>query len=92
MDASSPDHPHTALIALLRTIPAQPIATHHPLALLRPLFAGTMTMAEALSPPIQEALAACEQLAYQHGGRGSSLCSRLADLPAIPASHAIDGW
>ncbi|MFV9506901.1 MAG: hypothetical protein AB4911_20305 [Oscillochloridaceae bacterium umkhey_bin13] len=81
-----------ALIALLRTVPAQPIAPHTPLTLLRPLFAGTMTIAEALSPPIQEALAACEQLAYQHGGRGSSLCSRLADLPAIPASHAIDGW
>ncbi len=48
------------LMLLLRTVPARPIATHDPLALLRSLFAGTMTIEVALSPAIQEAIAACE--------------------------------
>ena len=51
-----------------------------------------MTIEVALSPAIQEAIAACEQLAYQRDGKGRSLCYRLNDLPAIPAIHAIDGW
>jgi hypothetical protein len=86
------DRQHAALIDLLCAIPAQPIETRNPLALLRPLFDGTMTIETALLPTIQEAIAACEQLAYQRDGRGRSLCNRLGELRPIPAPHAINGW
>lgn len=92
MTSPNQDCQYHALIALLSALPAQPIATHNPLALLRPLFDGSMTIEMALSPAIQEAIAACEELAYQRDGKGRSLCYRLNDLPAIPAIHAIDGW
>ncbi len=83
---------YRALIELLGALAAQPIATHNPLALLRPRFDGSMTIAVALSPAIREAIAACEQLAYQRDGKGRSLCDRRNDLPAILAIPASDGW
>ncbi len=81
-----------ALITLLRTIPAQPRDARNPLALLRPLFDGTMTIETALSPAIQDAIAQCEQLAYPRDGRGRNLCDRLSGLPPIPAAHPVSGW
>jgi hypothetical protein len=59
MTTPDQDCQYRALIALLSALPAQPIATHKPLALLRPLFDGSMTIKVALSPAIQEAIAAC---------------------------------
>ncbi|MFV9507830.1 MAG: hypothetical protein AB4911_25050 [Oscillochloridaceae bacterium umkhey_bin13] len=50
-----------ALISLLRDIPAQPSATRNPMAILRPLFAGTMTFEQALSAEVRTAMECCEE-------------------------------
>ncbi len=81
-----------ALIDLVRAIPAQPVDARNPLAPLRPLFDGTMTIEMALSPVIQDAIEQCEQLAYQRDGKGRSLCNRLTGLHPIPAAHPVSGW
>lgn len=84
--------PHAALIALLQTIPAQPIDTRTPLVILRPLIAGTLTFEEALAPAIQAALETCETIAYPRTTAGRSLCQRLISVRPIPAPDRVVGW
>ncbi len=84
--------PNAALIALLEAIPAQSIDTANPLATLRPLFAGTLTFAQALEPEIQAALDACEAIAYHRTTPGRSLCDRLYNVRPIPAADLVVGW
>lgn len=81
-----------ALSAALRAIPPQPIDIHNPLATLRPLFEGTMTIAQALSPEVQAAITTCEQLAYGRDQRGRHVCDRVNGLRPISTTRDIAGW
>lgn len=83
---------YAALSSALRGIQPQPIDTHNPLAILRPLFDGTMTIGQALSPEVQAAIEACEQIAYGRDQRGRHLCDRVNGLRPIPALRDIAGW
>jgi hypothetical protein len=88
------EHQHRlrALTAALHGVPAKPVDGRNPLATLRPLFDGTMTIAEALTPEVQEAIQTCEQLAYGRDQRGRYLCDRLGGLRPIPTERAVVGW
>lgn len=83
---------NTALIALLHRIPAQPVEARSPMAILRPLFAGTMTFEQALSAEVQEAMERCEELAWKRSTPGRNVCQRLSSVPPAPADTVVLGW
>jgi hypothetical protein len=83
---------HEALISLLRDIPAQPSETRNPMAILRSLFAGTMTFEQALSTEVRAAMECCEELAWNRSTPGRNLCQRLNTVPPSPSDTVVAGW